>query len=187
MCLRLSAVLASLLLLAAGPARADAYEETIAIFRDAIESAAFFDHAYGYAVFPTVGKGGIGVGGAYGAGRVYAQGRHVGDTTVTQLSIGFQLGAQGYSQIVFFQDARALREFTGGSFEFGAEAAAVAVTAATGARATTAGASAGVSGGRHDAKVVGRYNKGMATFTVATGGLMVEATLGGQKFTYAPR
>ena len=173
--------------LSAGAARADEYQETIEVFREAGESGRFFKDAYGYAVFPTIGKGGIGVGGAYGKGRVYEKGRYVGDATMAQLTIGFQLGGQAYSQIVFFEDQRAFREFTGGSFEFGAEASAVAITAGAGAKAGTAGASAGASGGRHDARTVGVYNKGMATFTVAKGGLMYEASIGGQKFSYTPR
>jgi lipid-binding SYLF domain-containing protein len=107
---------------------------------------------------------------------------------MAQVTIGFQLGGQAYSQIVFFQDQRAFKEFTSGNFEFGAEASAVAITAGAGARASTAGSSAGASGGQHDAKTVsGGYNKGMATFTVAKGGLMYEASIGGQKFSYKPR
>jgi lipid-binding SYLF domain-containing protein len=106
---------------------------------------------------------------------------------MSQLTVGFQLGGQAYSQIIFFQDDRSFKEFTGGNFEFGAEASAVAITAAAGAKADTTGSSAGVSGGRHDAKTVGQYRKGMATFTVAKGGLMYEASIGGQKFSYKPR
>jgi len=163
------------------------YAETIKIFMNAGESGGFFGSSYGYAVFPTIGKAGFVVGGAHGNGRVYAQGKHVGDTSMTQLSVGFQLGAQGYSQIVFFQDKRALDEFTGGNFEFGAQASAVAITAGASAGATTAGASAGASGGKHDATTVGEYHKGMAVFTVTKGGLMYEASIGGQKFSYTSR
>ena len=163
------------------------YADTIKIFEQAGESASFFDNSYGYAVFPTIGKAGIGIGGAHGKGRVYAQGKHVGDTSMTQLSIGFQLGAQGYSQIVFFEDQRAFDEFTSGNFEFGAQASAVAITAGASAGASTAGASAGASGGKHDATTAGSYHKGMAVFTVAKGGLMYEASLGGQKFSYTAK
>ena len=150
------------------------------------ESGKFFKSAYGYAVFPTIAKAGVGIGGAHGKGRVYEIGQHVGDTTVTQVSVGLQLGGQAYSQIIFFEDQRAFREFTSGNFEFGAEASAVAITAAAGAKASTAGSSAGASGGKHDAATVGKYYKGMATFTVAKGGLMYEASVGGQKFSYSP-
>ena len=173
--------------LAAGVARADGYEETLNIFRAAGKSGSFFSNSYGYALFPTVGKGGFGVGGAYGKGRVYlANGQHVGNTSMTQLSIGWQLGGQAYSMIVFFQDQRAFDEFTSGNFEFSAQATAVAITAGASAAATTAGSSAGASGGRHDATTVGGYRKGMAVFTVAKGGLMYEASIGGQKFSYEP-
>ena len=181
-------VLASLAIaLIATHARADDYEKTIEVFRKAGESAGFFDSAYGYAVFPTIGKGGIGFGAAYGKGRVYKKGAHVGNCSMTQATVGFQLGGQAYSQIVFFKDERAFKEFTSGSFEFGAEASAVAITAAAGAKANTAGTSAGASTSRNEATVAGAYHKGMATFTVAKGGLMYEVSIGGQKFGYKPR
>lgn len=173
--------------LSAPAAWADEYADTIKVFEQAGESGRFFKTAHGYAIFPTIGKGGVGIGGAYGKGRVYEKGKHIGDTSVTQVSIGLQLGGQAYSEIIFFEDARALREFTGGNFEFGAEASAVAITAAAGAKAATTGSSAGASGGRHDATTVGKYYKGMATFTVAKGGLMYEASVAGQKFSYTPR
>jgi lipid-binding SYLF domain-containing protein len=169
---------------------ADDYDDTIKVFKDAGESGSFFAKSYGYAVFPTIGKGGIGIGGAYGKGRVYAQGNYVGDTSVTQLSVGFQLGGQAYSQIVFFEDKRAFDEFTSGNFEFGAQASAVAITAGASAAATTTGSSAGASGGQHDATTTTagtEYHKGMAVFTVAKGGLMYEASIGGQKFSYTPK
>lgn len=176
-----------LLLLLAVPTTvvwADAYDETIEVFKEAGESGNFFDKCYAYAVFPTIGKGGIGIGGARGKGRVYAKGEHVGDTSMTQVTIGFQLGGQAFSQIVFLQDERAFEEFTGGNFEFGAQATAVAITAGASATTSTAGTSAGASGGKHDATSVGNYYKGMAVFTVVKGGLMYEASVGGQKFSY---
>ncbi len=172
---------------AAAPALADDYQNTINMFKKAGQSGTFFKNAYGYAVFPTIGKGGVGVGGAYGKGRVYVKGKVVGDTSMTQLTVGLTLGGQGYSQIIFFEDERAFKEFTSGNFEFGAEAGAVAITAAAGAQASTAGSSASASGGKNDAKTVGAYNKGMATFTIVKGGLMGDASVGGQKFTYKAR
>jgi lipid-binding SYLF domain-containing protein len=175
------------LLLSAAQARADNYDETIQIFRDAIETRSFFERAYGYAVFPTIAKGGFGIGGAYGEGRVYARGHYVGDTTVTQLSIGFQFGGQAYSEIIFFEDERAYTEFTSGNFEFGAKASAVAITAGVQAGAGTTGASAGASAGKRDATADGAYYRGMAVFTVTKGGLMYEASIGGQKFSYTAR
>jgi len=164
----------------------DSFEKAANAFRRAGESAVYFDKAYGYALFPTIGKGGIGVGGAHGVGRVYVGGRHIGDTTMTQLTVGFQLGGQAFSQIIFFEDQRAFQEFTTGNFEFSAQATAVALTAGVSAEANTGGGvSAGASGGQNDATTRhGGYRKGMAIFTIAKGGLMYEASLGGQKFTY---
>jgi len=168
----------------AGIAAADDYADTVQLFKNAGQSGTFFGKAYGYAVFPTVGKGALGIGGARGKGRVYAQGKHVGDTTLTQVSIGFQAGGQAYSQIVFFEDERAFREFTSGEFGFGAGVSAVAITAAASATASTTGNSAGISGGKKDATTTGEYFKGMAVFTIAKGGLMYEAALAGQKFSF---
>ena len=169
-------------------ARADDYSDTIKVFRDAGESGAFFDSAYGYAVFPTIGKGGIGIGGAHGSGQVYKQGKLIGEAKMNQLTIGFQLGGQVYSQIIFFEDESALNDFTSGNFEFSAQATAVAITAGVSAEANTGGGiAAGASGGQNDASTASRgYRKGMAIFTVAKGGLMYEATLGGQKYSYEP-
>jgi hypothetical protein len=168
-------------------ALADDYADTIKVFREAGESGQFFNKSYGYAVFPTIGKGGMVVGGAHGSGRVYADGKHVGDTSMTQITVGLQLGGQAYSQIIFFQDKRAFDEFTSGNFEFGAQATAVAITAGASAQASTTGSSAGASGGKHDATTTGKYYRGMVVFTVAKGGLMYEASIGGQKFSYTPK
>ena len=168
-------------------AQADEYEQTKTIFQNAGESGTFFGKSYGYALFPTIGKAGVIIGGAYGEGRVYKQGQYVGDTSMTQGSIGLQLGGQAFSQIIFFEDARAYREFTSGNFEFGAEASAVAITAGASAQATTTGSSAGASGGKHDATTKANgFHKGMAIFTVAKGGLMFQAAVAGQKFTFTP-
>jgi lipid-binding SYLF domain-containing protein len=103
--------------------------ETLKLFENAGESASFFKKSYGYAVFPTVGKAGLGIGGAHGSGCVYQQGKQVGTAKMNQLSIGWQAGAQGYSLLVFLEDERAFKEFTSGEFEFGAKASAVAITA----------------------------------------------------------
>ena len=163
------------------------YSSAVKSFQDAGESGVFFSNSYGYAVFPNIGKGGIGIGGAHGKGRVYSGGNWVGNTSMTQLTVGFQLGGQVYSEIIFFEDKRAFDEFTSGNFEFGAGASAVAITAGASAAATTTGSSAGASAGKSDATTVGGYSKGMATFTVAKGGLMYEAAVGGQKFSYTAR
>jgi Uncharacterized conserved protein len=174
------------LFLAAGPALADKFSDTISLFKNAKESSAFFHKSYGYAVFPTIGKGGLGVGGAYGEGRVYEKGKHVGDTKMGQLSIGFQAGGEGYSQIIFFEDKRSLDEFKSGNFEFGANVNAVVITAAASGTAGTTGSSVGASAGKKDATNAGEFYKGMVVFQIVKGGLMYEASVSGQKFTYKP-
>ena len=167
---------------------ADEYQDTIKIFKDAGESSDYFPASYGYAVFPTIGKAGFVIGGAGGEGKVYKKGKYVGDTSMFQLSVGFQLGVQGFSEIIFFEDVRAFDEFTGGNFEFSADASVVAITAGANASASTAGNTAGASGGQNNANTVGQgYHKGMATFTVVKGGLMYEAVLAGQKFDYTAK
>jgi lipid-binding SYLF domain-containing protein len=175
-----------LLLLPATPAFADKYADAIRKFRNAGQSAGYFGKSHGYAVFPTIGKGGIGIGGARGTGRVYRRGVPVGTTTMTQVTVGMQFGGQAYSQIIFFQDKRAFDEFTSGHFEFGAQATAVAITAGASAQASTGGSGAGASSTPENAATAGRYYKGMAVFTVAKGGLMYEATIGGQRFSFKP-
>ena len=163
---------------------ADAYVDTKKMFEDAGASN-LFESAYGFALFPTIGEAGFVVGGAFGKGRVYERGSYIGDTKMIQASIGFQLGGSGYSQVVFFQDKRALHEFISGNFEFGAQAQAVALTTAAGASANTGGSSATASGGKNNATTGSSgYNKGMSTFTITKGGLMYEASIGGQKFSF---
>ena len=127
----------------------------------------FFDSAHGYAVFPTVGKGAIGIGGAHGKGEVFEGGRLIGRSSVTQLTIGLQLGGQAYSEIIFFKDRDTLVDFKNGNFELSAQASAVAITA----------------GASKDAS----YDRGVAVFTMTKGGLMYEASIGGQKFSFDPR
>lgn len=177
-------IIGLLMALFCSSAYADEYADTEKMFADAGISN-MFNSAYGYALFPTIGKAGFLVGGAYGKGRVYEQGKHIGDTTMMQATVGFQLGGAGFSQVVFFQDKRALSEFTNGNFEFGAEAQATAITAAAGASANTSGSSVSASGGKNNASIAGGgYYKGMSTFTITKGGLMYEATVGGQKFSF---
>jgi lipid-binding SYLF domain-containing protein len=127
----------------------------------------FFDNAAGYAVFPNVGKGGFMLGGAYGKGLVIVNEQVDGYSTMTQFTVGAQIGAQKYSLYIFFKDQVALEHFKRENFEFSAQATAVAVTA---------GAAANTS-----------YDAGVAVFTIADGGLMAEATIGGQQFSYEPR
>ena len=184
---RLTAFLGIAFLFASSSAYADKYTDTIETFKQAGESRWFFHHSYAYAVFPIVGEGGFIVGAAIGKGRVYVHGRHVGNTTMTQLSGGFQAGGKAYSQMIFFEDRRALEEFESGTFEFKAGASAIAITAAAGASAGTSGAEASASLGPHDASTTGTYIKGMAVFAIAQGGLMYAAAIAGQKFSYRPR
>lgn len=169
-------------------AGADEFADTIQLFRNSSSSAAYFGKSYGYAVFPTIGKGGLGIGGAHGRGRVYSGGNHVGDTTMTQLSIGFQAGGQAFSQIIFFEDRRAFEEFTRGNFEFDAQASAVAITAgATAGVGTGGGARAGASASKRDAQNENTgFYRGMAVFYLVKGGAMYEAAVAGQKFTFTP-
>ena len=126
--------------------------------------AKVFANAHGYAVFPTVGKGGMVVGAARGKGYVYQGGRLIGRSTLTQVSIGLQLGGQAYSEVVFFKDKAALDNFKTGRLKLDAQASAVALTAR---------ASADLA-----------YRNGVAIVTMAKGGLMYEASVGGQKFSY---
>jgi len=138
--------------------------------------------SYGYAVLPTIGKGGIGIGGAGGTGCVFAGGRHSGNVSMGQVTIGWQLGGQAYSQIILFKNADVYNDFIKGRFEFGADATAVALTYGAAAGATTKGASASAG----DTRAKGSWKRGMAVFTLAKGGLMYEASIGGQKFKYKP-
>lgn len=126
----------------------------------------FLDEAYAVAVFPTVGKGAIAVGGAHGKGEVYERGKLVGSVRITQVSVGFALGGQSYSELIFFRDEAALAELKAGSLELGAQASAVAVT----------------EGASTDAA----YDQGVAIFTLPKGGLMYEAAVAGQKLSYTP-
>ena len=177
-------IIGLLMTLFCSSAYADEYVDTEKMFVDA-GIPNMFNSAYGYALFPTIGKAGFLVGLAYGKGRVYEQGKHIGDTTMMQATIGFQLGGTVFSQVVFFQDKRALSEFTNGNFEFGAEAQATVITAAAGASANTSGSSATASGGKNNAIMAGGgYHKGLSIFTITKGGLMFEATIGGQKFSF---
>ncbi len=177
-------ILFSVLLLS-GNAWSDDFTATLKKFRGSSGTQRFFAEAYGYAVFPTIGKGGAGLGAAYGKGRVYRGNQAVGQSTMVQVSIGFQLGGQAFSQIVFFKNEAAYDRFTNGSFEFGVEASAVAITLGASARSGTTGTSAGGNESRSsDAKNRGHWTADMAVFTLAKGGFMYEATIGGQKFSF---
>ena len=124
-----------------------------------------FANAYGYVIFPNVGKGGIGIGGAVGNGVVYEGGSIIGKAKLTQLSIGFQFGGQAYREVIFFESEADLDRFKENKIEISAQASAVAVTA---------GAAANV-----------KYKEGVMIFSQQKGGLMYEASIGGQKFNYS--
>lgn len=164
-----------------------AYDAAVKNFRDQPATAPFFEDSVAYVIFPTIGKGGIVVGGAYGKGRVYKGGRYVANVEMGQLSVGFQLGGQAYSEIIFIRNEDTFKDFSDGDFEFGAEASAVALTAGAQASATTKGAtaSAGTSA-ENTENSAARWYRGMAVFTIAKGGLMYQASIGGQAFDYQP-
>jgi lipid-binding SYLF domain-containing protein len=124
-----------------------------------------FDNSFGYVIFPNVGKGAIGIGGAAGNGIVYEQGTAVGKAKMKQVTVGFQFGGQAYREVIFFENQAALDQFKGGNFEFSGQVSAVAATK---------GASADV-----------KYRNGILVFTQEKGGLMYEASVGGQKFGYS--
>lgn len=180
-------LLASMCLALSVPALADKYVDTIAKFKKAEAAKPYFSSAYGYAVFPSIGKGGIGIGGAAGTGRVYERGRYVGESKMGQLSIGLQLGGQAYSQVVFLKDKSAFDSFTKEGFEFGADVSAVAITLGASAQAGSAGASASASTHEEHGRNAADYYKGMAVLTLAKGGLMYQAALAGQKYTFTPK
>jgi lipid-binding SYLF domain-containing protein len=174
-----------LVFMLSGLALADKYTDTIEVYKKSEAVQPFFKSAYGYVVFPTIGKGGLGIGGAYGKGQVYQGGKVTGEASLVKLSIGWQAGGQAFSQMIFFEDKRAYDEFTSGNFEFDASASAVAITAGVEAKAGTEGATASATAGpATGAQAKTSYHKGMAVFTHAKGGLMYEASIGGQKFSF---
>ena len=183
-------VISGILLAVSNPAFAAAaedYSSTIEIFRNSPVVARYFDSSYGYAVFPTIGKAGVVVGGSYGRGQVYQDGRVTGTTTMIEGTIGFQAGGKAFSEIIFFQDKSAYDRFTSGNFEFDANAQATIITAGAQARAGTGGVSAGATAGpKTGIQADVYYINGMATFIHTLGGLMYELSIGGQKFTFQP-
>ena len=135
-------------------------------FRETPKLEDFFKKSNAYAVFPEVVKGGIGIGGARGAGEVFQNCKAIGSTTMTQLSVGFQLGGQAFSQIIFFKSQRDTDRFTQGNFEFGASASAALINEGAATEAA--------------------YSDGVGVLTLSKGGLMYEASIGGQKFSFSP-
>jgi len=186
---RFGFVALALMMMATSPMSvfADSHADAIAVFKSSPAVMPFFETAYGYAVFPTVGKGGLFVGAAYGKGKVFRGDTATGTATLAKMSIGYQVGGQAFREIIFFEDQRAYDEFTRGTFEFDANASAVAVTAGVQANAGSMGATAGASVLPSTGKQAGTtYFKGMAVFVHAMGGLMLEAAIGGQTITFEP-
>ncbi|HOK66198.1 MAG TPA: YSC84-related protein [Anaerohalosphaeraceae bacterium] len=139
--------------------------EAIALFKSADPSIqSFFDNAYGYAVFPRVTKGAFWVGGAYGRGEVFEHGRKIGYASLSQATLGFSFGGEFFREIVFFRQKQDLDRFRSGEFAFSAQATATAVTVGAAAKSD--------------------YKDGMAVFIMADRGLMVDASVGGQKFKF---
>ncbi|MBI4650822.1 hypothetical protein HY745_05965 [Candidatus Desantisbacteria bacterium] len=127
----------------------------------------FFDKSAGYAVFPSIGKGGMGIGGAYGKGEVFEKGRLIGEASLTQLSIGYQLGGQVYSEIIFFKEDEDLKKFKSGNYEFGAQVSAVILKKGISTEAN--------------------FDNGIAVFIFIKKGIMYQLTVGGQKFSFKAR
>jgi lipid-binding SYLF domain-containing protein len=145
-----------------------AVEETIAKFKQADSSMkVFFDKAYGYIVFPGIGKGGFIIGGGHGDGWVYEKGTLIGRATVTQLTVGAQIGGQSYREIIFFADKKTLDDFKKGNWELSAQASAIMV--------------------KEGASKDSSYDYGVAVFTMPKKGAMAEASVGSQKFKYTPK
>jgi lipid-binding SYLF domain-containing protein len=141
-------------------------EAKAAFLQEDADLKAVFGKSPGYVLFPTVAKGGLGVGAAMGTGQLYEKDKLLGETKITQVTVGLQAGGQAYSELIFFEDKTSLDNFKKGNFEFSAQVSAVAVTAG--------------------ASKAAKYEKGVMVFTLAKGGLMYEASVGGQKFKYEP-
>lgn len=167
---RVAVVLLAIVLLgygdvAAQQAPSDETVETVEWFKEVDAGTEdWFAGAAGYAVFPNIGKGAIGIGGAHGNGEVVSGGEALGKTEMHQVTVGLQLGGQSFAQVIFFKEQKDLDDFMEGNFEFDAQVSAVALTA---------GASADAA-----------YDHGVAVFSMAKGGLMYEAAIGGQKFDF---
>jgi lipid-binding SYLF domain-containing protein len=150
------------------PANEQRSRDTISAFKKTDPGIdTFFAEAHGYVVFPEITKGAIGIGGAAGDGTVFERGTAIGSSSMTQVTIGFQLGGQTYSEVIFFKDKAALDNFKRGEYEVAAGASAIAL--------------------KDGVSKTADYNNGVAIFTMGTGGLMFEASIGGQKFSFEPK
>jgi lipid-binding SYLF domain-containing protein len=144
----------------------DSNDAKAAFIKQDPQMAGFFKKAYGYVIFPNVGKGGLGIGGAAGNGSVYQGGKLIGMAKMSQITIGLQLGGQAYREVIFFEKAEPLQRFKENKIEFSAQVSAVAASSGASANA--------------------KYKEGVLVFTMQKGGLMYEASLGGQKFKFNP-
>jgi lipid-binding SYLF domain-containing protein len=175
---RLTTGLVCLLLVGAGCSTAPKTEESRDVLSAEVTEAIavikqrdpgmeeFFENSYAYAVFPKVVKGAWIVGGAGGKGQVFAEDKLVGYSNVSQATIGFSFGGQYFREVIFFREKRDLARFSSGEFTFSAQVSGVAITAGAAGKAD--------------------YKDGMAVFVMADKGLMIDASLGGQKFNYVP-
>lgn len=187
---KLATIILSAFALTSGVSFAQEVEDfspSIELFRSIPGVNPFFDSSYGYAVWQTIARGGLGIGAATGKGQVYVGGAVVGFSRMTDISFGLQAGGQAYKQVIFFENKSAFDKFAEGNFEFSAQASAVAVTAGAQATAGTQGslATAG-AGDPTTAATTGGYQDGLRVFTMATGGLMYQATIAGQRYGYRP-
>ena len=163
------------------------YTTTIAVFKSSPAVQPFFNDSYGYAVFPTVAKGGIILGVGYGPGQVYRHGQLTGKTSVIEGSLGLQLGIKTFRQIIFFRDKATYDAFTNGSYEFDASIQAVVITAAVDAQVGTGSSTAGATiTPQTGAQAESRYMNGIAVFLHTLGGIMGEVSVGGQRFGFEP-
>jgi lipid-binding SYLF domain-containing protein len=172
--LAVAAALAASVVLAAGwdpqeeQKNLAAAEETIKSFKAAEPGLeVYFKEAYAYAVFPTIGKGGLIFGGSHGTGMVFEGGKVVGNASVSSASVGLQAGVESYSELIFFKDKETFENFKKGNVKLSAQASAVAADKGAAAKAS--------------------YNEGVAVFVKSKGGLMADASVGGQKFKYEPK
>jgi len=164
----------------------DDYSNAIKRFKDAGESAGYFQLSYAYAVFPAVGKAGFIIAGQHGDGRVYERGKYVADASITEVSAGLQAGGQEFTEIIFFQNKGVFDSFKGGSFELGAKAQATVITLAAEGKAGTDSSNASASTDKTNASAAGSFQNGVAVFTIVKGGLMAGISVSGQKFKYKP-
>lgn len=181
-----AAVFVAVMVMSAGVANADVYDDATANFKSIPKTSDFFGNAYGYVIFPEVGKAGLIVGGDHGKGKAYEKGVFVGDASLTQISIGAQAGAKQYAEIIFFQTKADFDKFRAGDFQLAGNAEATAVTLSASASAGTDSSTAAASTEADSAKASGGYHKGVAVFTITKGGLMAGVTVSGQKLKFKP-